>query len=115
MKKNWLLVLTAILLVAVISYAQSPRQPTTAEGKTTYTNLAVTGLDVTGVPSYIEFQATDSLGTMSKWYLYVNGMNGNLMIASSVTVGTTTAEGAPKVTTWFNGAVIIGTVVGGQT
>lgn len=85
-----LLVVSIILLMVSPSSAQSPRQPTSSEGKTTFTNIAVTGLDndgtngstQAGTPSYIEM--TSSKGDV--YYLYI-GYDGNLRLASEVAVG----------------------------
>ena len=65
-----LLAISIILLMVSPSSAQVPRQPTSSEGKSGFTNIAVTGLDkdgtandVTdmGLPGYIEMTSTTYL------------------------------------------------------
>jgi len=101
--------LSLTLLMTAPLLAQSPRQPTSSEGKTTFTNIAVVGLEATGVPSYIEM--VDSLG--DTYYLYVS--QGRLRIASDVAAG---SAASPSMTTWSKfstGKVEVGVLVGGQT
>lgn len=97
MRKICFLVLVlAVILMVGISYAQSPRQPTSSEGKTTFTNIAVTGLDATNVPGYIEMMSADG---STRYYLYVDS-NGNLRIASEIAVGRPNAS--PSTVSWEN-------------
>ena len=98
----------AILLMVSVSHA-TPRENTRAEGKTGFTNIAVVGNDITGVPGYIEFVHTGTSGTTLRWYVFVDSI-GSLRIASSTQVGTTAAAGAPQLTDWGTA----GTEVGSQ-
>lgn len=91
-----ILAVSIILLMVSLSIAQSPRQPTSSEGKTTFTNIAVTGLDATGVPGYIELMSTDG---STRYYLYVNS-SAVLMIASEISVG---LDASPQTVTWITG------------
>ena len=72
------------------SLAQESRQLTSSEGKTTFTNIAVVGLNKNGtngttsqgLPGYIEMTSTSG----SVFYLYI-GSDGVLRIASEAAVG----------------------------
>ena len=86
------------------SFAQTPRQPTSSEGKTGFTNIAVRGLNLTGVPAYFEMTAGDG----DVFYLYV-GSDGKLRIASEGLVGT---GASPSIVAWEDAS---GTVVGDQS
>lgn len=101
MKKYLALVLT-VLMVGV-AYAQTPRENTSSEGKTGFTNIAVTGLNVDGVPGYVEM--TNSEGRV--WYLYIDDTD-RLRIASAPQVG---SGASPQTTNWNN----VGTLVGTQS
>jgi len=96
--------MSMVLLMVSFSLvlAQTPRQPTSSEGKTTFTNIAVVGLDVSGVPGYIEM--VSSAG--ETYYLYIDD-TGNLNVASAQTVG---SGASPQTTDWNN----YGTTVGEQ-
>lgn len=102
MKKSLLTVLAFLFMVG-FSLAQTPRDNTSSEGKTGFTNIAVTGLNVDGVPGYIEM--TNSEGRV--WYLYVDDTD-RLRIASAPQVG---SGASPQTTNWNN----LGTVVGTQS
>jgi len=91
-----ILVLSIFLLMVTPVFAQSPRQPTSSEGKTTFTNIGTTGLEVTGVPSYIEMMSTDG---STRYYLYVDS-SGNLKIASAVACG---YLASPQTVNWLTG------------
>ena len=86
------LAISIFLLMVAPIFAQTPRQPTSSEGKSTFTNIAITGLDATGVPGYIEMVST----TGDRWYLYVDGA-GVLRIASEPAVG---FAASPQTTNW---------------
>ena len=112
MRKIFLLVLVATLLIVNFSFAQGSRQPTSSEGKTTFTNLAVVGLNKDGstnpanqgLPGYIEM--TTSAGTV--FYLFVD-QSGRLKIASDIAVG---YLASPAIVGWRDAS---GSVVGAQT
>lgn len=99
-----LLLICVFLLMAKVSLAQSPRQPTSSEGKTTFTNIAIVGLnndgtnDITahGTPAYIEM--TSAKGDI--FYLYID-YNGILRIASEVAVG---YGASPATVSWASAA-----------
>ena len=102
----------AVLLMVSFSFAQTPRQPTSSEAKTTFANIAVTGLDNDGTstienpgtPAYIEM--TSSKGDV--FYLYID-YDGILRIASESQVG---YLASPATVSW--GAAASGVVVGEQ-
>ena len=98
------LVVSLILLMAIPLFAQSPRQPTSSEGKTSFTNIAIRGLNVSGVPGYIEIADTDG----DIYYLWVD-TDGNLMIASEIAVG---YGASPATTSWASGQLGVGGPVG---
>lgn len=112
--RKLLLVVLAVSLMVSVSYAEPYRENTRSDGKTGFNNIAVVGQDTAGVPGWIELATSDINGKISRWYIYVDGTQGNLMIASSVTVGTTTGAGDPKDTTFFTNNLMIGTEVGSQ-
>ena len=104
------LVTSTILLMVSFSLAQTPREGTSSEGKTTFTNIAVVGLDntpsgtidgfrVVGTPSYIEM--VSSAG--STYYLYI-GTDGRLRLASPVSVG---VSASPATVGWANSSGVI--------
>ncbi len=102
----------AILLMVSLSFAQGPRDGTSSEGKTTFTNLAVTGLNkdgtngtsAPGLPGYLEM--TSSAGNV--YYLYVD-YNGSLKLASAITVG---IGASPTIVGWADAS---GSLVATQT
>src|SRR3990167_6289436 len=85
-----LILVMATLLMVTFSFAQESRQPTSSEGKTTFTNISVVGLNKNGsdgvvnqgLPGYIEM--ISSAGNV--YYLYIDS-NGSLKVASDVDVG----------------------------
>jgi len=96
-----------------LSFAETPRQPTSSEGKSGFTNIAVRGLakdgtanDVTdmGLPGYIEM--TSTIGTV--FYLYI-GSDGLLRQASAVPVG---FRASPSIVGWGDASAPL---VGNQT
>lgn len=86
----WFSTISIILLMISFSFAQAPRDGTSSEGKSTFTNIAVRGLSNNGTnqttnpgtPSYIEM--TNAYGKV--FYLYVDS-TGTLTIASEIAVG----------------------------
>lgn len=109
------IVLSTILLMVSLSFAQTPRQPTSSDSKSTFGNIAVMGLDsdgsdgyyVTGVPAYIEM--TSSAGSV--YYLYV-GYDGGLRIASDVVIG---LGASPTTAGWSDASgVLVGTQHSGR-
>jgi len=93
-------VLITLLMVVPLCYAGT-RNSISSEGKTTFTNIAATGLDVSGVPAYIELQD----GSGNYFYLWI-GTDGDLRIASDVAVGT---GASPATSSWSDSwGVIIG-------
>ena len=107
----FLLVAGTILLMVTSSFAQY-REGTTSEAKTSFTNIAVVGLDKDGtdatrnpgVPGYIEMTSTKG----SVYYLFID-YDGTLRIASDIVIG----QGAsPSITAWTSSS---GVVVGDQT
>ena len=102
MKKSLFVAVIVGLLMTSFSFAQTPRDNTSSEGKTGLTNIAVTGLNVTGVPGYIEL--TSSAGRV--FYLYIDGTD-TVRIASAVQVG---SGASPQSTNWNN----VGDKIGSQ-
>lgn len=106
-----ILVVSTILLMVSFSLAQTPREGKSSEGKTTFTNIAVVGLDKSGttgiinpgLPGYIEMINTAG----NVFYLYI-GYDGKLHIASEQAVGT---GASPSIVSWGDGS---GAVVGAQ-
>ena len=106
-----LLAISVILLMVSPSIAQTPRQPTSSEGKSGFTNIAVRGLDKDGtsrhtqqgLPGYIEMTSTKG----DVFYLYV-GFDGKLRLASEVHVG---YLASPSVVGWSDAS---GVIVGNQ-
>lgn len=107
----FLVVLSVILLMVSPSFAQTPRNGTSSEGKTTYTNIAVRGLNQdgtdgivdTGIPGYIEMTSTAG----NVFYLWVDS-DGVLKISSEVAVG---FGSSPAIVGWGNAS---GTKVSAQ-
>ena len=83
-------VISIILLMVSPSFAQTPRNPLPSEGKSTFTNIAVVGLNKDGtsavvnpgVPGYIEMTSTAG----DVFYIYIDN-DGVLRIASDAAVG----------------------------
>lgn len=103
MRKVCLILCVFLLMIGLVS-AQTPRNGTDSEGKSNFSNLAVTGLNATGVPGYIEM--TSALGNVM--YLYLDN-NSILRVASDVQIGNSTAS--PRTSNWS----ILGDVVGSQS
>ena len=86
------------------SFAQTPRDGTSSEGKSTFTNIAVRGLNKDGtsavinpgVPGYIEMTSTAG----SIFYLYIDN-DGTLRIASDVAMG---LDASPNTVSWGGAA-----------
>ena len=101
----------AILLAVGISFAQTPREGTSSEGKSTFTNIAVVGLEkdgtdgsrTTGLPGYIEMISAKG----ERFYLYL-GYDGNLRIASDLEIG---FLASPALVGWSDAS---GVIVGNQ-
>lgn len=101
-----------ILLMVSFSLAQTPRQPTSSEGKATFTNIAVVGLNKDGtgaynnqgLPGYIEMTSTAG----AVYYLYI-GSDDNLRIASERMVG---YLASPATVGWADAS---GPIVGNQS
>lgn len=106
-----LVVLSMILLMVSLSFAQGSRGATKSEGKTSFTDIAVVGLARdgtdglvdTGVPGYIEM--TNTAGNV--YYFYV-GYDGKLRISTEVVVGWLAS---PAIVGWSDAS---GTIVGAQ-
>jgi len=103
-------VLSTILLMVGLSFAQTPRDGTSSEAKTSFTNIAVRGLNQDGtsalndmgLPGYIEMTSTSG----SVFYLYI-GTDGVLRIASDTEVG---FKASPSIVGWGDGSgVVVGT------
>ena len=120
MRKIGCLVLIAILLMVGVSFADlNPREGTsTVDGKSSFTNLAVTGINEPIVPGYVEFVCSDSISGTFRFYLYVDLASGDLYLASAPQLGTTGVEGKPQTVPWTStnlpGGTPIGDKVGGQ-
>jgi len=101
--KRLCLLLGMVLLIANLSFAQTPRgsNQVRSEGKSRYTNLAVTGLDVTGVPGYIELMSSSG----RRGYLYLDD-SFRLRLASDATVSNSAAS--PQTTDWSNAGIVVG-------
>lgn len=107
------LAISMILLMVSFSLAQTPREGTSSEGKTTFTNIAVIGLNKNGtdgatnpgLPGYIEM--TNTAGSI--YYLFI-GYDGKLRIASDRAVG---MNASPNIVSWADTASSV--VVGAQT
>ncbi|MBM4240576.1 MAG: hypothetical protein FJ150_02725 [Euryarchaeota archaeon] len=99
-----------VSLMVTFSFAQTSREGTSSEGKTTFTNIAVVGLNkdgtddsiTTGVPGYIEMVSS----TGSKFYLWI-GADSKLHIASQTEVG---YLASPATVGWSDAS---GPIVGG--
>lgn len=99
--KKILVVISMVLLMTAPLFAQTPNEATRAEGKSSFTHIAVVGMArddhtssfVSGIPGYIEMM--DDNG--SRFYIFVDN-NGYLRIASATEVSTTDAAGAPTLT-----------------
>jgi hypothetical protein len=119
MKKTWLFVSVACLALLISSFAVAastdkgsvPREPTVQfDGETNFTNIAVTGKNVDGVPGYIKFYSLASNNTtVVPWYVWVDS-TGDLRITSNATMITYTSF--PDVAAW---STSMGSVVGSQT
>lgn len=110
------LAIIALLLMIGTAFAQTPRNYVDvkdnfaasevsnipSEGLTIFTDIAVTGLNVEGVPGYISM--TSSTGRL--FYLYIDDAN-TLRIASPNQVATTAS---PNMIDWNN----VGERIGGQ-
>lgn len=80
--------LLVVLVLATVCYAQVARNPEqNLAGKTNFTNVGVTGLDVTGNPGYLEFSYSDSLGANFPVYLWFD-IDGDLCASSFPTIST---------------------------
>lgn len=110
MRKAYVLFFVGVFLLMVsLSFAQTPRDNADSrddlavipsEGLTMFTNLGVTGVDIDGVPGYI--QMISSRGQI--FYLYIDDTNA-LRIASGATVGT---AASPNTTDWNNAGEKVG-------
>jgi len=60
------------------------RETNNSEGKTVFTNIAIVGNDVSGVPGYIEMMSNAT--TAKRFYLYVDSTH-HLRMASDPAVG----------------------------
>jgi hypothetical protein len=100
-KYAFAVVVLSILLMAGISFAQMPRNNTVSvDGKTSFTNVAAVGVEVDGVPGYLEL--TSSAGRV--FYLYID--DGDFVkIASAIQVG---SGASPQVTDWSNQGIRVG-------
>ena len=119
MKKKLLIAGVIAFAIGLLTYhcllaAGAPnREPKDYSGKSNFGNIAATGLNVTGIPGYLELTWTNSSGTVYQSYLWVDS-TGDLRIASSVTMAAYTSF--PDVTSWEVGGVgSMGTVVGSQS
>lgn len=97
--------LVSLLILLMVSFAYAaPRNSIDSEGKSSFTNIAATGLDVSGVPGYIEMRD----GSGNYFYLWI-GTDGKFRIASDVAVG---SGASPATTSWSDAW---GVIVGMQT
>jgi len=99
-----------LLLVTTLCYAQIARFPaSTAEIKTTTTNLSVTGLDVAGNPGFIELVGANDGTTPIVYYLWVD-TDGDLRIASRVAIEAYTSfpNGEWKTYDMEHGTTVVG-------
>lgn len=116
--------ITLILcLVSTFCYAQVPRGSdssqtgagtagfTSDQGISTFTNIAVTGLDATSNPSYVVFFAPDEIGNMAAYYLYVDD-TGDLRLASQPDLD---AFASFPTGNWRTNNMSVGVVVGSQS
>lgn len=114
MRKVWysIIGLNIFLLMISSSYAQNPREATSSEAKTSFANIAVTGLNkdgsdgfyVPGLPGYIEMTSTKG----DVYYLFI-GYDGKLRIVSDVVIG---LAASPNTVAWQDAS---GVLVGLQT
>lgn len=110
-KMRFFLVLSIFLFTVSFSLAQESRNGTSSEGKSTFTNIAVVGLNKNGgtnpnnqgLPGYIEM--TSAAGDI--FYLFV-GADGKLILASAFAVG---YGASPALVGWRDAS---GKVVGNQ-
>ena len=115
MTKRMIGLVLALLLVTTISMAQVPRNNDYSDpGKTSLTNLGLTGLDVTSNPSYIELRGHDTVRAIY-WYLWID-CTGDLVMASRTTLEAFSSfpsgDWAPPA---CGGGYSIGTVIGSQS
>jgi len=114
-----LLVILFVVSVATFVNAQVARNPTfTREGKSNFSNLSVSGLDVNGNPGYIELVGTPTeVGTKStvpiNWYLWVDE-TGDLRIASSVALDASAYSSSFPTGDW-RGVDVSSSTVGDQS
>lgn len=100
MRKYAVFAFCITLLTVGIAFAQTPREGKSSEGKTTFTNMAVVGLDKNGtngstnpgLPGYVEMVSTKG----DTFYLYI-GYDGKLRCASEVAVG---FGASPSIVSW---------------
>ncbi|HEY9874580.1 MAG TPA: hypothetical protein V6D12_14165 [Candidatus Obscuribacterales bacterium] len=86
MPKKALSIFLALMVISTLAFAQSARNPQYDHaGKSNFTNLSVTGLDVTGNRGYIELVSPDERGDVFSYYLWVDS-DGKLRVASYATV-----------------------------
>ena len=105
------LVVSIILLMVSFSFAQTPREGKSSEGKSTFTNIAVVGLDKNGtnavtnpgLPGYIEMANTAG----NTYYVFI-GHDGKLRMASDVAMG---RDASPNLVSWADASSV---VVGAQ-
>ena len=99
-----------LLMVASLCYAgETPRDTVTSAGKTTFTNVAVTGFAENGTggkpspgqPAY--FELTNGLGR--RFYLWI-GNDGKLRIASEIAVSHT-GTASPSTVGWQDASGVI--------
>jgi len=98
------LVISVILLMVSPSSAQTPRQPTSSEGKSGFVNISVRGLSKDGtegfvqpgLPGYVEMVSCAG----NVYYLYI-GYDGKLRLASELVVG---YGASPSLFGWADGA-----------
>ena len=91
-----------------LASAQVPRNSVSSEGKSSYGNIAVTGLNATGLPGYIEMRDSSD----ETWYLYLDD-NHILKVVSAVNIGSSLTS--PRTTDWTNFGEIIGLQNGPQS
>lgn len=107
-KRINILVFVILLLLTSVVIAQTAREPQyNLEGKTNFTRVGVTGLNVSGNPGFIELVGFDSAGTAFPYYLWVDS-TGDLRLASypSISAYSSFPDGDWDVTNMAVGAVV---------
>jgi hypothetical protein len=103
--------LALVLVFAYGSFAQAPRNPVhDYPGKTNFSNVGISGLDVSGNAGYISLSGPHFDGSEIIYYLWVDE-DGDLNIASQTTIESEASfpTGDWRRTTGFDPGTVVGT------